>query len=174
MLFLYSWHHLIQSSCLDKKTLNNWTANKTKLANSSHLGWEKAINRFREKPTSEKRLRAIYEWSPPIRTRLPMTYHLSMGHVASSIQGSYPKADCSHILCCSAAQKQAYEYPFQGDAATRFLQYILDASKRLDQLHAGKNKNEPVEFYAQSVSIVQSSGTGKSRMMSEVRVPAEQ
>jgi hypothetical protein len=55
---------------------------------------------------------------------------------------------------------QAYTQQFRGQNATQFLDYLLetDASVRGGQV-----------IYVKSVSIVQSSGTGKSRMLTEVR-----
>jgi hypothetical protein len=55
---------------------------------------------------------------------------------------------------------RAYTQPFRGQNATQFLDYLLetDASVRGGQV-----------IYAKSVSIVQSSGTGKSRMLTEAR-----
>ncbi len=75
-----------------------------------------------------------------------------------------------HSLLSSAVQKDAYEYPFHGDAANRFIDYILGARDTVEKSYrkpANSDQNQ-VELYAQTVSIVQSSGTGKSRMMTEV------
>ena len=53
---------------------------------------------------------------------------------------------------------EAYEQPFIGDAADAFIAHLT----RLKDVEREK------VFYAKVVAVVQSSGTGKSRMLSEV------
>lgn len=64
----------------------------------------------------------------------------------------------SLLTFSSQVLQHAYTQPFRGQNAIRFLDYLLetDASVRGGQI-----------IYAKSVSIVQSSGTGKSRMLTE-------
>ena len=171
VVFLFYWQQII-SDCkqLPPETRQQWEQNMFALERlGAPDGWKKTITRFRKKPTSAKRLKAIFEWSQPVRD-------LSDSHTAASVQGSYFNSDCfKPYWNCSIAQKVAYDYPFQGDAATCFLQYILDSRQLIKAIHPEKKeKKEPVELYSQSVSVVQSSGTGKSRMMREVCVLAEQ
>jgi hypothetical protein len=56
--------------------------------------------------------------------------------------------------------RNAYTRPFRGQNATQLLDYLLttDTSVRGGEV-----------IYAKSVSIIQSSGTGKSRMLTEAR-----
>ena len=48
-----------------------------------------------------------------------------------------------------------------GDFATKFI-------KHLEQADIGQKTNEQPPLYAKVISVVQSSGTGKSRMLTEV------
>ncbi|KIL57071.1 hypothetical protein M378DRAFT_16508 [Amanita muscaria Koide BX008] len=54
---------------------------------------------------------------------------------------------------------KAYNTPFVGDSARNFIDYLqrTDKEVQLDQIH----------LYSKSVAVVQSSGTGKSRMLTE-------
>jgi hypothetical protein len=56
----------------------------------------------------------------------------------------------------------AYQTPFLGKAAQRFLEELGSAETKA---------REPTStLYAKGISVVQSSGTGKSRMLTEVSV----
>jgi hypothetical protein len=71
------------------------------------------------------------------------------------------KLPLSSILTFSfQVLRHAYTQPFRGQNATQFLNYLLETE-------ASVRGGEVV--YAKSVSIVQSSGTGKSRMLTEAR-----
>ena len=54
----------------------------------------------------------------------------------------------------------AYTQDFVGDSATKFI-------KHLEQADGKEDRNE-LNLYAKAISVVQSSGTGKSRMLTEV------
>ncbi|KAF8347980.1 hypothetical protein F5887DRAFT_673723 [Amanita rubescens] len=56
---------------------------------------------------------------------------------------------------------KAYTQQFIGDFATKFI-------KHLEQADIGQQTNEQPPLYAKAISVVQSSGTGKSRMLTEV------
>jgi hypothetical protein len=56
--------------------------------------------------------------------------------------------------------EEAYNTPFVGSAATDFIDFL---GKSDDKVRAGNTR-----IYAKAVSIVQSSGTGKSRTLTEV------
>ena len=66
----------------------------------------------------------------------------------------------SMLTFSSQVLYHAYTRPFRGQNATQLLAYLLatDASVRAGQV-----------VYTKSISIVQSSGTGKSRMLTEAR-----
>jgi hypothetical protein len=53
---------------------------------------------------------------------------------------------------------QAYDTHFVGNSATNFIDHL---NKLDDEVLAS--------YYAKAISVVQSSGSGKSRMMTEVR-----
>ena len=54
----------------------------------------------------------------------------------------------------------AYTQDFVGDSTTKFI-------KHLEQADGKEDRNE-LNLYAKAISVVQSSGTGKSRMLTEV------
>lgn len=56
----------------------------------------------------------------------------------------------------------AYSKPFRGQAAQDFVAFLLKAD-------AEAQRNEKF-LYAKMITVVQSSGTGKSRMLTEVRL----
>jgi hypothetical protein len=53
----------------------------------------------------------------------------------------------------------AYNTTFSGNAAQQFVDYVLTSERDVAE-----------DLYAKSIPIVQSSGTGKSRMLTEVRL----
>jgi hypothetical protein len=55
----------------------------------------------------------------------------------------------------------AYTQYFIGEYATKFINHLEQADGKVD-------RNE-LNLYAKAISVVQSSGTGKSRMLTEVR-----
>ena len=55
---------------------------------------------------------------------------------------------------------EAYNKPFMRDAATNFIDYLIEADINDNRI------DKPLFFKA--VAVVQSSGTGKSRMLTEV------
>jgi len=54
---------------------------------------------------------------------------------------------------------RAYKTAFVGDAAEKFREYIIAVDSNL-----------PDRLYAKAICVLQSSGTGKSRMLTEVRM----
>jgi len=57
--------------------------------------------------------------------------------------------------------RDAYNKPFRGKVADDFVDYLIKTDGAMDH-----------EFtYAKAVAVVQSSGTGKSRMLNEVCTP---
>ena len=56
---------------------------------------------------------------------------------------------------------KAYTGDFIGDSATEFIKHI-------EQVDAADDRKEGIPLYAKAISVVQSSGTGKSRMLAEV------
>ena len=63
------------------------------------------------------------------------------------------------IKTCPIALTKAYATPYVGTAASDFIKYIRDREAEQDP-----------QLYAKAIPVVQSSGTGKSRMLSEVRL----
>jgi hypothetical protein len=63
----------------------------------------------------------------------------------------------------SSELEDAYNIPYRGNAAVEFTNLLstLDEQVRKD--------DDEKPAYAKAISIVQSSGTGKSRMLTEVR-----
>lgn len=55
----------------------------------------------------------------------------------------------------------AYNTPYVGSAAQDFLDYLRQCEEKV--------RGSKVILYAKALSVVQSSGTGKSRMLTEVR-----
>jgi hypothetical protein len=55
----------------------------------------------------------------------------------------------------------AYTQDFIGDSATDFIE-------RLERADVEEEGNQEKPLYAKAISVVQSSGTGKSRMLTEV------
>ena len=58
--------------------------------------------------------------------------------------------------------KKAYNTPYIGDAAKEFVEYLFTCDYNV--------RNNRSFYYAKAVPVVQSSGTGKSRMLTEVRL----
>ena len=67
-----------------------------------------------------------------------------------------------HCLFCLAGLSEAYNIPFAGNASQEFVRFLRDNDDAV--------KRHTTNLYAKAISVVQSSGTGKSRMLTEVRV----
>ncbi|KAF8329745.1 uncharacterized protein EI90DRAFT_2923766, partial [Cantharellus anzutake] len=65
------------------------------------------------------------------------------------------------LIGCYSELAGAYRSPFIGDAHSTFIQYLQEIDKR-----ARMGGGQPT--YGKSISVIQSSGTGKSRMLTEV------
>lgn len=61
---------------------------------------------------------------------------------------------------CLLGLDAAYRKPFVGNAAINFINSLRDMGDRI--------RRGNIEIYAKAISVVQSSGTGKSRLLTEV------
>src|SRR5258708_6307006 len=66
----------------------------------------------------------------------------------------------THPCLHSHPLHRAYTQPFRGENASQFLKYLVETDARV--------RSGDV-IYAKTISIVQSSGSGKSRMLTEAR-----
>ena len=63
---------------------------------------------------------------------------------------------------CLLELDAAYSKPFLGKTATNFVDFLVETDNDIQRGN--------LEIYAKAISIVQSSGTGKSRLLTEVRL----
>ena len=63
---------------------------------------------------------------------------------------------------CPLELNAAYSRPFIGNTATNFVDSLLNTGDDV--------RHDNLSIYARAISILQSSGTGKSRLLTEVRL----
>ena len=63
---------------------------------------------------------------------------------------------------CLLGLDAAYSKPFLGNTATDFVDFLISTGNDI--------RHDSLPIYARAISIVQSSGTGKSRLLTEVRL----
>jgi hypothetical protein len=63
---------------------------------------------------------------------------------------------------CPLELSAAYNRPFLGNTATDFINSLLNTGDDI--------RHDSLPIYARAISILQSSGTGKSRLLTEVRL----
>jgi hypothetical protein len=76
-----------------------------------------------------------------------------------------------YLAVCSSLQidlAKAYKTPFLGNGAINFINHLEILDQDFQAIQQGQGGKQTIPIYAKALSVIQSSGTGKSRMLTEV------